>query len=67
MQTYDLIQKTRRLIPLTEAEIRFLVEGFTAGEIPDEMMAAWLMAVCCQGLTEAETNALTLTMRDSGD
>ncbi len=67
MQTYDLIQKTRRLIPLTEAEIRFLVEGFTAGEIPDEMMAAWLMAVCCQGLTEAETTALTLTMRDSGD
>ena len=67
MQTYDLIQKTRRLEPLTEEEIRFLVEGFTKGEIPDYMMSAWLMAVCCQGLTTEETAALTLAMRDSGD
>lgn len=67
MQTYDLIQKTRRLEPLTTEEIRFLVRGFTAGEIPDYMMSAWLMAVCCQGLTVDETTALTLAMRDSGE
>ena len=66
MQTYDLIQKTRRLEPLTTDEIAFLVQGFTAGEIPDYMMSAWLMAVCCQGLSVAETTALTLAMRDSG-
>ena len=67
MQTYDLIQKTRRLEPLTEDEIRFLVDGFTRGEIPDYMMSAWLMAVCCQGLTSEETAALTIAMRDSGE
>ena len=67
MQTYDLIQKTRRQEPLTPDEIRFLVNGFTVGEIPDYMMSAWMMAVCCQGLTDAETAALTLAMRDSGD
>lgn len=67
MQAYDLIQKTRRLEPLTEDEIMFLVEGFTRGEIPDYMMSAWLMAVCCQGLTVKETTALTLAMRDSGE
>ena len=67
MQTYDLIQKTRRLEPLNADEIGFLVSGFTKGEIPDYMMSAWLMAVCCQGLTVEETTALTLAMRDSGD
>lgn len=66
MQTYDLIQKTRRLEPLTDDEISFLVRGFTAGDIPDYMMSAWLMAVCCQGLSVRETTALTLAMRDSG-
>ena len=67
MQIYDLIQKTRRLMPLSEREIQMLVEGFTNDEVPDYMMSAWLMAVCCQGLTTAETTALTLAMLDSGD
>ena len=67
MQTYDLIQKTRRLEPLTTDEIQYLVQGFTNGEIPDYMMSAWMMAVCCQGLSIEETTALTIAMRDSGD
>ena len=67
MQIYDLIQKTRRLVPLQETEIYALVEGFTKGEIPDYMISAWLMAVCCQGLTVEETAALTMAMRDSGE
>lgn len=67
MQMYDLIQKTRRCEPLTDAQIRWIVEGFTSGEIPDYMMSAWLMAVCCQGLTPEETAVLTMAMRDSGD
>ena len=67
MQTYDLIQKTRRLEPMNADEITFLVNGFTKGDIPDYMMSAWLMAVCCQGLTVEETAALTLAMRDSGE
>ncbi|HAJ97173.1 MAG TPA: thymidine phosphorylase [Ruminococcus sp.] len=66
MQMYDLIQKTRRLEPLTIEEIRFLVGGYTGGSIPDYMMSAWLMAVCCQGLTVEETTELTFAMRDSG-
>lgn len=67
MQMYDLIQKTGRSIPLTSEEIRFLVSGFTAGQIPDYMMSAWLMAVCCRGLTPEETTELTLAMRNSGE
>ncbi len=67
MQMYDLIQKTRRHEMLTDEQIQWIVDGFCQGEIPDYMMSAWLMAVCCQGLTAAETAALTLSMRDSGD
>ena len=67
MQIYDLIQKTRRNQTLTKDEITYLVNGFTNGEIPDYLMSAWLMAVCCQGLTDEETLNLTLTMRDSGE
>ncbi len=66
MQIYDLIQKTRRCEKLTREEISFLVNGFTENQIPDYMMSAWLMAVCCQGLTDEETVSLTLAMRDSG-
>ena len=67
MQMYDLIACTRHGTALSEEEIRYIVRGFTDGEIPDYMMAAWLMAVCCQGLSAQETTALTLAMRDSGD
>lgn len=67
MQMYDLIQKTRRLEPLAGDEIQAIVQGFTEGSIPDYMMSAWLMAVCCQGMTTEETTALTLAMRDSGE
>ncbi len=67
MQMYDLIQKTRRQEPLTAEQIEWIVDGFSRGEIPDYMMSAWMMAVCCQGLTDAETAALTLAMRDSGE
>lgn len=67
MQMYDLIQKTRRKTALTADEIRSIVQGFTEGHIPDYMMSAWLMAVCCQGLTTEETAALTIAMRDSGE
>ncbi len=67
MQMYDLVQKTRRQEALTDEQIQWIVNGFCHGEIPDYMMSAWMMAVCCQGLTDAETAALTLAMRDSGE
>lgn len=67
MQVYDLIQKTTRKEPLTESEIRFLIQGFTDDQIPDYMMSAWLMAVRCQGLSPEETAVMTLAMRDSGE
>jgi pyrimidine-nucleoside phosphorylase len=62
-----LIEAKRDGHPLAAADLRAVVAGYTAGRIPDYQMAAFLMAVCFQGLNAAETDALTLAMRDSGD
>lgn len=62
----DCIRKTKHRIPLTNDEIAALVRGITDGSVPDYQTAAWLMAVCCNGLTDSETAMLTHAMRDSG-
>ncbi len=67
MRAVDLIEKKKRGLTLTEQELRFLIEGFTHGEIPDYQMSAWAMAVCFQGMTHEETAALTMAMAESGD
>ena len=35
MRMYDLIEKKKRNESLDEAEVRFMVRGFTEGAIPD--------------------------------
>ena len=66
MNIIDVINKTKRSVPLTQVEISYLVTDYTNGKIPDYQMSAWLMAVCLNGLTDEETFALTMAMRDSG-
>lgn len=70
MQTFHMrecIRKTKQQIPLSDEEIRQMIQGLTAEPpIPDYQLAAWLMAVCFSGLTDRETAALTMAMRDSG-
>lgn len=67
MSCYELIAKTKRKKKLSDDEIKWLVASYVNDEIPDYQMSAWLMAVCFNSLSEAETAALTLAMRDSGD
>lgn len=67
MRMYDMIMKKRNGGTHTRDEIRYIVEGFTAGSIPDYQMAAWLMSVYYQGMSREETVELTLAMADSGD
>lgn len=67
MRMYDLIMKKKHGEALTDGEIRFLVNGYTKGEIPDYQMSAFLMAVCFRGMDEAETLSLTMAMAESGE
>ncbi|MCI0747663.1 MAG: thymidine phosphorylase [Verrucomicrobia subdivision 3 bacterium] len=52
---------------LSGEEILNIVCAYTRGEIPDYQMAALLMAIVCRGMDAAETRALTVAMRDSGE
>ena len=62
-----LLDRKREGFELSQYEIRDLVVGYTAGDVPDYQMAAFAMAVCCRGMSAAETLVLTESMRDSGE
>ena len=51
---------------LSEEIIRSVVEGYTAGEVPDYQMSSLLMAIFIQSMDYAETLALTRAMAESG-
>jgi pyrimidine-nucleoside phosphorylase/thymidine phosphorylase len=63
----ELIQRKRDGRALPAADLRALVDGFVAGEVPDYQMAAFCMAVFFRGMTDEETAALTEAMLRSGD
>lgn len=67
MRMYDLIEKKKEGKSLSKEEIRWMIDGYTKGSIPDYQMSAMLMAICFQGMNAQETLDLTLSMRDSGD
>lgn len=67
MRMYDIIEKKKKGGELTEAEIRFFVEGYTKGEIPDYQASALMMAIYFVGMTDAEIAVLTDAMAHSGD
>ena len=67
MRMVDLIRKKRDGGTLSDEEIRFLISGYTAGDIPDYQMSAFLMAVLFRGMDRHETAVLTDAMMHSGD
>ncbi len=66
MRAVDLIVKKRDGGEHTRQEIEYLVNGYVAGSIPDYQTSAWLMAVCCRGMSPKETGDLTRAMIESG-
>jgi pyrimidine-nucleoside phosphorylase len=63
----DIIRQKRDGVALSDDAVRFFIERYTAGEIPDYQTAAWLMAVYLRGMDERETSALTRALADSGE
>ncbi len=67
MRMYDIIKKKRDGYALSDEEIRFFVDGYVKGDIPDYQASALCMAIFYRGMSVDETTALTLAIRDSGD
>ncbi len=67
MRMSDLIQKKRDGGVLSREEIRWMIEGYTDGSIPDYQMSAMAMAIYFRGMDIEETYELTMAMLDSGD
>tara|TARA_Y100000588_G_scaffold94475_1_gene102348 strand:+ start:22582 stop:23898 length:1317 start_codon:yes stop_codon:yes gene_type:complete len=62
-----IIEKKRDGETLSGEEIRFFVDGFSQGKIPDYQTSALAMAICIRGMSLEETVALTQAMLESGD
>lgn len=67
MRAVDIIIKKRDRQELSKAEINYLVENFTTGEVPDYQMSAFAMAVLLNGMSHQEITDLTMAMAASGD
>lgn len=66
MNIIDIIIKKKNKECLNEEEIKYVVNGFTSGTIPDYQMSSLLMAIVLNGMTDEETIYLTKYMLLSG-
>ena len=66
MRMYDIILKKRANLALTNEEIRFVIEGYVNGTIPDYQVSALLMTIVFNGMNARELGTLTLSMAQSG-
>lgn len=66
MRIIDIIDKKRNGMELADEEIRFFVEGYTSGLLPDYQISALLMAILFKGMNKREIATLTDAMEHSG-
>nr|WP_317356457.1 pyrimidine-nucleoside phosphorylase [uncultured Tyzzerella sp.] len=67
MRMYDLIHKKRNNQQLTDEEIKFMINNYVNGGIPDYQMSAMLMAIYFNGMNDREISTMTNVMAQSGD
>ena len=63
----DVIARRRDGLGNSEADLRMLAQGAAEGCLPDEQLAAWLMAAYLRPLHPQETAWLTVAMAESGE
>jgi pyrimidine-nucleoside phosphorylase len=67
LNAYEIILRKREGEELTVEELEYMVLGFVDGRVEDYQMSAFLMATFFRGATDAETEALTRIMLESGE
>lgn len=67
MRMVDIIEKKRNGEELTTEEIRFFIQGYTEGTIPDYQVSSLMMAIYFQDMNDRERADLTMAMVESGD
>jgi len=63
----EIIEKKKLGRELSPEEIQFFAHAAGEKSVPDYQLAALLMAIRLNGMTDEETTELTLAMRDTGD
>jgi thymidine phosphorylase len=63
----DVIRTKRDGGTLSDEQVRFFIEGYTAGSIADEQAAALCMAILLRDMAPAELATWTQAMIDSGE
>ncbi len=67
MIAVELIRKKREGAALTEEELRWLLQGYVSGAVPEYQISAFLMACYFRGMSDEETLTFTRLMLHSGD
>ncbi|PFQ41175.1 pyrimidine-nucleoside phosphorylase [Bacillus cereus] len=67
MRMVDIIAKKRDGKELTTEEIKFFINGYTDGSIPDYQVSALAMAIFFKNMTDRERADLTMAMVESGE
>ncbi|MFA5833696.1 MAG: thymidine phosphorylase [Bacteroidota bacterium] len=67
MNVVEIIRKKRNGELLSSEEMKFVIDGYVKGSVPDYQIASFLMATYFRGMTKEETAEFTRLMLYSGD
>jgi len=63
----ELIEKKRNGFPLSGDEIKYIINGYVKGNIPDYQISALAMAIYYKGMNSTEISELTSAIVESGE
>ena len=67
MHAVEIIIAKRDGHELSDEQIRWIIDAYTKGSVPDEQISSLLMAIFWRGMTNRELATWTQAMIDSGE